>query len=45
MEFGYDRVIMEAFPFDQAGERYGMYALKTYSLPNLDWHGMLQGWM
>ena len=42
-EFGYDGVIMETFPFDQAKERYSMYALKAYGLPNLYWHGMLQG--
>jgi len=44
-EFGYDGVIMETFPFDQAQERYSMYALKAYGLPNLYWHGMLQGRM
>lgn len=42
-EFGYDGVIMETFPFDQAQERYSMYALKAYGLPNMYWHGMLQG--
>ena len=42
-EFGYDGVIMETFPFDQAKERYSMYALKAYGLPNLYWHGILQG--
>jgi sulfide:quinone oxidoreductase len=44
-EFGYDGVIMETFPFDQAQERYSMYALKAYGLPNIYWHGMLQGRM
>jgi len=44
-EFGYDGVLMETFPFDQAQERYSMYALKAYGLPNLYWHGMLQGRM
>jgi sulfide:quinone oxidoreductase len=44
-EFGNDGVIMETFPFDQAQERYSMYALKAYALPNLYWHGMLQGRM
>ena len=44
-EFGYDGAIMETFPFDQAQERYSMYALKAYGLPNLYWHGMLQGRM
>lgn len=42
-EFGYDGVIMETFPFDQAKERYSMYALKAYGLPGMYWHGMLQG--
>ena len=42
-EFGYDGVIMETFPFDQAKERYSMHELKAYGLPNMYWHGMLQG--
>ncbi len=42
-EFGYDGKIMETFPFDQAEERYTMYALKAYALPSLYWHGMLKG--
>jgi len=42
-EFGYGGEIMESFPFDQAEERYSMYALKAYGLPNLYWHGMLRG--
>ncbi len=42
-EFGYDGKIMETFPFDQARERYSMYALKAYGLPEMYWHGMLQG--
>lgn len=44
-EFGYDGVIMETFPFDQAKERYSMYALKAHALPNAYWHGMLRGRM
>ena len=44
-EFGYDGAIMETFPFDQARERYSMYVLKAHTLPNLYWHGMLQGRM
>jgi sulfide:quinone oxidoreductase len=44
-EFGYDGKIMETFPFDQARERYSMYALKAHALPSLYWHGMLQGRM
>jgi sulfide:quinone oxidoreductase len=42
-EFGYGGRIMESFPFDQAQERYSMYALKAYGLPNMYWHGMLRG--
>lgn len=44
-EFGYDGVVMETFPFDQARERYSMYVLKAHALPNLYWHGMLRGRM
>lgn len=44
-EFGYDGKIMETFPFDQAQERYSMYALKAYGLPSMYWHGMLRGRM
>jgi len=44
-EFGYGGAIMETFPFDQSQERYSMYALKAYGLPNLYWHGMLRGRM
>ncbi len=43
MEFDYDKVPMESFPFDQAQERYSMYALKAYGLPQMYWHGMLRG--
>jgi sulfide:quinone oxidoreductase len=44
-EFGYDGKVMETFPFDQAQERYSMWALKAYGLPNMYWHGMLRGRM
>ncbi len=44
-EFGYDGQVMESFPFDQAQERYSMYALKAYGLPRMYWHGMLRGRM
>ncbi len=44
-EFGYDGEVMETFPFDQAQERYSMYALKAYGLPEMYWHGMLRGRM
>ena len=42
-EFGYDGKILETFPFDQARERYSMYALKAHALPALYWNGMLRG--
>ena len=42
-EFGYDGKIMETFPFDQSRERYSMWALKAYGLPQMYWHGMLRG--
>jgi sulfide:quinone oxidoreductase len=44
-EFGYDGVIMETFPFNQAKERYSMYLLKAYALPRIYWYGMLRGLM
>lgn len=42
-EFDYNNEPMESFPFDQAQERYSMYALKAYALPQMYWHGMLRG--
>ena len=42
-EFDYDKQPMETFPFDQSKERYSMYALKAYGLPQMYWHGMLKG--
>ena len=42
-EFNYAKEPEESFPFDQAEERYSMYALKAYGLPRLYWHGMLRG--
>lgn len=42
-EFDYDGQPAESFPFDQRQERYSMYALKAYGLPNMYWHGMLRG--
>lgn len=30
-------------PFDQAEERFSMYMLKAYALPELYWKGMLRG--
>lgn len=42
-EFDYAKQPRETFPFDQAQERYSMYALKAYALPRFYWHGMLRG--
>ena len=42
-EFDYDKQPAESFPFDQSQERYSMYALKAYGLPQMYWHGMLRG--
>ena len=42
-EFDYHKQPMESFPFNQAEERYSMYALKAYGLPRMYWHGMLKG--
>lgn len=42
-EFDYDKVPQESFPFDQSQERFSMFMLKKYGLPNLYWHGMLRG--
>lgn len=44
-EFDYDGKPVESFPFDQSQERYSMYALKVYALPELYWNGMLRGRM
>lgn len=42
-EFDYDKQPKETFPFDQSRERYSMYLLKAYGLPQIYWHGMLKG--
>ncbi|MCB1025090.1 MAG: NAD(P)/FAD-dependent oxidoreductase [Acidobacteria bacterium] len=42
-EFGYDLKPQETFPFDQNKERYSMYLVKRYLLPQLYWKGMLRG--
>lgn len=42
-EFDYDGKPQETFPFDQSKERYSMYLLKKYALPQMYWHGMLRG--
>mgnify|MGYP000612988789 CR=1 FL=1 len=44
-EFDYNKQPAESFPFDQAQERYSMYALKAYALPEMYWNGMLRGRM
>lgn len=44
-EFDYDGNPAESFPFDQSKERYSMYALKAYALPEMYWNGMLRGRM
>ena len=44
-EFDYEGALAETFDFDQAEERYSMYALKAYALPKIYWHGMLRGRM
>lgn len=44
-EFDYDGKPAESFPFDQAQERYSMYALKAWGLPEMYWNGMLRGRM
>lgn len=42
-EFGYDLKPQETFPFDQNKERYSMYLVKKWVLPQLYWNGMLKG--
>ena len=42
-EFDYNGTPCETFPFDQSQERYSMYAMKAYGLPELYWNGMLKG--
>ncbi len=42
-EFDYDGKPAETFPFDQARERYSMWALKRWGLPEMYWNGMLRG--
>lgn len=42
-EFDYSGQPCESFPFNQAQERYSMYALKAYGLPEMYWNGMLKG--
>jgi sulfide:quinone oxidoreductase len=42
-EFDYDNIPRETFPFDQAKERWSMWALKKYVLPWLYWNQILHG--
>jgi len=42
-EFGYNLKAQETFPFDQNKERYSMYLVKKWVLPQLYWNGMLKG--
>ncbi|RME11857.1 MAG: NAD(P)/FAD-dependent oxidoreductase [Ardenticatenia bacterium] len=42
-EFDYEGKPKESFPFDQSQERYTMYVLKKYVLPEMYWAGMLKG--
>jgi len=42
-EFDYDLKPQETFPFDQGKERYSMYLVKKWLLPELYWHAMLKG--
>ena len=40
-EFDYDKKPEETFPIDQSKERWSMWLVKRYLLPQLYWHGML----
>ncbi|PEN09462.1 pyridine nucleotide-disulfide oxidoreductase [Longimonas halophila] len=42
-EFDYNNEPDPSFSFDTSQERYSMYALKAYGLPQMYWHGMLRG--
>jgi sulfide:quinone oxidoreductase len=42
-EFGYDKEVMETFPFDQSKERWTMWILKKYILPWMYWNRILTG--
>jgi len=42
-EFDYDKQPQETFPIDQSRERWSMWLVKRYLLPQLYWHGMLKG--
>lgn len=42
-EFDYDLKPQPSFPFDTTKERWSMYQLKRWVLPQLYWQGMLKG--
>jgi sulfide:quinone oxidoreductase len=42
-EFDYDLKPQPSFPFDTTKERWSMYQLKRWLLPELYWRGMLKG--
>ena len=42
-EFDYDNNPDPSFPFDTSQERYSMWLLKKDLLPNMYWHGLLEG--
>lgn len=42
-EFDYNKQPQETFPVDQSRERWSMWLVKRYLLPQLYWHGMLKG--
>ena len=44
-EFNYRKEPNESFPIDQSKERWSMWILKRYLLPQMYWHGMLKGRM
>ncbi|VDH96527.1 sulfide:quinone oxidoreductase [Mytilus galloprovincialis] len=43
VEFNYDCLPLETFPFNQAKERRSMYLLKKNIIPQIYWHMMLRG--
>jgi cation diffusion facilitator CzcD-associated flavoprotein CzcO len=44
-DFDYEKHPQETFPFDQSKERWSMWLLKRYLLPQIYRHGMLKGWL
>ncbi|VDI15845.1 sulfide:quinone oxidoreductase [Mytilus galloprovincialis] len=43
VEFNYDCLPLETFPFNQAKERRSMYFLKKNIIPQIYWHMMMRG--